>query len=260
MSNLTYNEIFVTGKEDRINQFLAECTVNGYLSFSKCLPMPKELQPADPKNPSLDAYEWRVEYWGTGYDCYDINGEASAFQTFELDSNGLMLAAADFDSEWMAPITAINTLRARYMDLTFFMNSMDENGSIKDSIESIESEIELEDEDLLQESFQNRIDALRDDAFGLETCFSSLVQSCALSGQRLTFDSSEVRVSHKVEDPVVAAHCIRFLKNVETFQSNLNKLYDELIAYDVLEDFNDIDSNLDFFRSFVTKVLVQLDL
>lgn len=182
MSNLTYNEIFVTGKEDRINQFLAECTVNGYLSFSKCLPMPKELQPADPKNPSFYAHAWRLEYWGTGYDCYDINGEASAFQTFELDSNGLMLAAADFDSEWMAPITAINTLRARYRDLTFFMNSMDENGSIKDSIESIENEIELEDEDLLRESFQNRIDALRDDAYDLETCFSSLVQSCACPG------------------------------------------------------------------------------
>ena len=260
MSQKTYNEIFVTGNEDRINQFLAECTVNGYLSFSKCLPMPKELQPVDPKNPSLEAHAWRVEHWGTGYDCYDINEEASAFETFELVSNGLMLASADFDTEWMAPITAINTLRARYVDLTFFVNSMDENGSIKDIVESIESEIELEDEDQFLERFEKRIDAIRDDAFGLETSFTSFVQTCALSGQRLTFDNFEVTVSHKVEDSVVAAHCIRFLKNVETFQSNLNKLYDDLVAYGVQEDFNDIDVNMDFFRSFVTKVLVQLDL
>ena len=259
MSLRTYNEIFVTGKEDRINQFLAECTVDGYLSFSKCLPMPKELQPVDPKNPSLDAHAWRVEHWGTGYDCYDINEEASPFATFELD-DGLTLASADFDTEWMAPIAAINTLRARYMDLTFFVNSMDEDGSIKDIFDSIECEIEDEDDDTLRESFFKRIDELRDDAFGLETSFTSLVQTCALSGQRLSFDNFEVTISHKVEDSFVAARCISFLKNVETFQSNLNKLYDDLIAYDVQEEFNDIDTNLDFFRSFVTKVLVQLDL
>lgn len=260
MSHKTYNEIFVTGKEDRVKQFLADCTVDGYLSFSKCLPMPKELQPSDPKNPSLEAHAWRMEHWGTGYDCYDINEDASAFETFELDNNGLTLASADFDSEWMAPIAAINTLRSRYMDLTFFVNSMDEDGSIKDILDSIEFEIEHEDDDSLLESFVKRLDEVRDDAFGLETSFTSLVQTCALSGQRLTFDTFEVTVSQKVEGSFVAARCISFLKNVETFQSNLNKLYDDLIAYDVQEDFNDIDLSLNFFRSFVTKVLVQLDL
>lgn len=255
----TYNEIFVTGKEDRVNQFLAECTVDGYLSFSKCLPMPKELQPVDPKNPSTEAYAWRVEHWGTGYDCYDINEDASAFVMFKLD-NGLTLASADFDSEWMAPFAAINTLRARYLDLTFFLNSMDEDGSIKDIFDSIEFEVEHRDDDPLQEKLIKRIDELRDDAFTLETSFTSLVQTCVLSGQRFSFDRFEVMVAHKVEDSFVAARCISFLKNVETFQSNLNKLYDDLIAYDVQEDFNDIDANLDFFRSFVTKVLVQLNL
>ena len=88
MSNLMYNEIFVTGDGDKVNQFLAECTVDGYLSFSKGLPMPKELQPSDPKNLSFGAHAWRVEHWGTCYDCYYINEDSSAFATFVLDNTG----------------------------------------------------------------------------------------------------------------------------------------------------------------------------
>lgn len=267
MSNLMYNEIFVTGDVDKVNQFLSECTVDGYLSFSKCLPMPKELQPSDPKNPSFGAHAWRVEHWGTGYDCYDINEDASAFETFELDNNGLTLASADFDSEWMAPTAAINTLRLRYKDLSFFVNSMAENGSIKDICDDMESAItfdsESENEDdrrKLMENLCERVCELRDNAFSLETSFTHLLEICALSGFRDTFDFFDVTVSHNIEDRNCAIYCINFLKQIEEFQVNLKKLHRDLMDCCLTEDYDQIDSNLAFFRAFVAKILVQLNL
>ena len=66
MPSLMYNEIYVSGYAADVNKYIAECTVDGYLSFGKCIPMPKKWQPRNPKNRSKKAYAWRQEHWGSG--------------------------------------------------------------------------------------------------------------------------------------------------------------------------------------------------
>lgn len=267
MSSLMYNEIYVTGYAEDVNKFIAECTVDGYLSFGKCIPMPKKLQPKNPKNLSQKAYAWRQEHWGTGFDCYDISESGAPFEVVDLPEKTVVCAEADFDTENFAPMTAINALSDRYKELSFFVNSLAEDGSIKDICDDMETYITFEsaleddaDRSRSMEDLCERISLLRDDAYDLETSFTHLLGNCALSGYRDTFDAFELTVSHKIEERDVAAHCIRFLKQVEKFEMNLKEMHDDLIALGVQEQYNEIGSNLAFFRAFVAKILVQLNL
>lgn len=134
MPNYCNNDLSIVGKPTKIKKFLQDgLNDKGEWVMSNYYPMPSELDDEIGLNQISDAesrdlkdkygadnwYTWRINNWGTKWDC--------TANHYNIDGNELFI---NFDSAWTPPIDWLTTIAKNYPDLKFRLTYMEEGCQI----------------------------------------------------------------------------------------------------------------------------------
>ena len=132
MPNNTTNRLTIEGAS--VDQFIEDARGQGEnkdindkyvpLDFESLLPTPSEMlggknQPTENGGWKAPAwYEWRIENWGTIWNCYDFHGE--------WQPNSPTNYSLEFYTAWNAPTALFEKVSVDYPDITFALEFADE--------------------------------------------------------------------------------------------------------------------------------------
>lgn len=117
MPNHTSNILTVKGPQEDVDKFIEENkNEESNLTFEKSLPTPPEsLQSSKIKNGVMpDWYSWRVDNWGTKWDCYDVGAWANN--------------TIHYYTAWSPATAFFANVSEKYPTLTFRHKFADEGG------------------------------------------------------------------------------------------------------------------------------------
>jgi hypothetical protein len=128
MPNWASCNLTITGEASELDRFAEaakgidengeECA----LLLQRLVPMPSELEGTSSPEDNPNWYDWRIENWGTKWDCA-ANSDGGDVQTTRLSDNALSYS---FLSAWCGPDAAIPTVSAAFPSLRFHLRHSDE--------------------------------------------------------------------------------------------------------------------------------------
>lgn len=124
MPNHTTNKLTIEGAS--VDQFIEDARGQGENKDINDKYVPLDFESLYPTPPQMlktekEWYTWRLENWGTKWNCYDFHGE--------WQPNAPTNYSLEFYTAWNAPTKFFERVSKDYPDLTFVLDFADEGGA-----------------------------------------------------------------------------------------------------------------------------------